>query len=112
MILHHQWSFSLNCVCKIICLSCISGMMRNHLVQCFSKGKLEQFPSEIVCALPVVNNLKLRLYCKCKMPELPNQEDMAYCPVCHNWYHKGCEDISDTVFKDKRLKFVCSKCTP
>ena len=86
--------------------------MRNHLVQCFSKGKLEQFPSEMVCALPVVNNLKLRLYCKCKMPELPNQEDMAYCPVCHNWYHKGCEDISDTVFKDKRLKFVCSKCTP
>ena len=57
--------------------------MRSHLIQCLSNSKMEQFRSEMVHALPMVKKEKIKLYCTCRMPDLEGQENMAYCPKCH-----------------------------
>lgn len=84
--------------------------MRNHAIQCINMGKMEKFPSEMEGALPAVDKIKLKLYCKCKMPDWEGQENMAYCPMCREWYHKSCEEIPDIVFANRKQKYICSKC--
>ena len=82
--------------------------MRSHTIRCINNGKMERFPSEEKRALPIVERLKLKVYCKCRMPE--GAQSMAYCPSCQEWFHKTCENIPDKTFSDKYMKFLCSKC--
>ena len=35
------------------------------------------------------------------MPDLEGQENMAYCPKCHEWYNCSYEQIPATVFSNK-----------
>ncbi len=85
--------------------------MRKHFISCLNNERMEQFPSKVTKALPLVKKFKIKLFCTCKMPEVGSQENMAYCPSCHQWFHKTCEQIPDKIFKDKKEKFTCSKCT-
>ena len=71
---------------------------------------MEQFPSEKVHALPMVKKEKIKLYYTCRMPDLEGQENMAYCPKCHEWYHGSCEQIPATVVSNKKEKYLCSRC--
>ena len=83
--------------------------MRSEVVHCINVGNLERFPSEMACGLPVVDKVKLKLYCKCKIPVRKGQENVAYCSKCHEWYHKSCADIPDVIFTDSRKTFTCSE---
>ncbi len=68
--------------------------------------RMEQFPSKVTNALPLVNKFKIKLFCTCKMPEVGSQENMAYCPSCHQWFHKTCEQIPDKFLKIRRKNLL------
>ena len=72
--------------------------MRPHLLKCIEQGKVTPFPA------PKDNKKRLRcksvdliveLYCVCRMPYSREQEDMAECSNCLEWFHRGCEIIGD-----------------
>ena len=46
-----------------------------------------------------MQKMKVQLHCICRLPE-GGEEEMAYCPSCHMWYHKSCKSIPDIVFQD------------
>ena len=75
--------------------------MRSHTILCIKNGKMERFPSEEKReekrALPIVERLKLKVYCKCRMPE--GAQSMAYCPSCQEWFHKTCENTRQNSFR-------------
>jgi hypothetical protein len=69
--------------------------MREHLLKCFMKKKLDPFPHSNVSAIPM--NLcrpycqpftQILLYCNCRMPE--TYGNMVACDRCERWYHLKC----------------------
>ncbi len=52
--------------------------MRKHFISCLNNERMEQFPSNVTKALPLVKKFKIKLFCTCKMPEVGSQENMAY----------------------------------
>ena len=76
--------------------------MRQHLVACFVKGKMEPFPkmgdqftnqaTSAALSTTVVN-----VYYTCRLSE-DRKQRMARCTNCGEWYHQVCEAIPESVF--------------
>ena len=84
--------------------------MRAHLVESFEHGKMAPFPgwglhSRKIGAEDVVKNLKVQVYCSCRLPQ--DRKKMAQCVKCSDWFHQICENIPDVVFK-RKSPFTCA----
>ena len=81
--------------------------MRNHLVSCFSGGKLTEFPVGGPRNSNRVQSPKtVPLYCHCNMPD--DGKFMIECNNCYGWYHRGCDTVPKRV--TKKTVFLCKKC--
>ena len=85
--------------------------MRKHLLKCFVQGKMEPFPGKSCQSATekVLSAVTVKVYCSCRLPHNPKKK-MASCSSCKEWFHNGCEDISQTVFQ-RKAPFVCSRCS-
>ena len=93
--------------------------LRSHLLPCITNGYVTPFP-EYSAAEPNVKKCNketkvvVELFCTCRMPwesrdAKKKETQMASCAICHKWYHHGCENIPDLVFK-KQSFWQCSQC--
>ena len=87
-----------------------TGSLRSHLLSCFEKQSMSQFPVEKErMSNRTRKSIKEDIFCVCRMP---NDKDrpMIRCDNCHQWYHKDCESLStDTSYSS--LVWKCSTCT-
>ena len=89
------------------------ALLRSHLVECFNKRQMSEFPAVILSELVLNGNfIRVPVYCVCRLPD-NKQERMICCINCNEWYHQTCLSVSRSVFEDKNLsyKWICSKCT-
>ena len=67
--------------------------MRQHLVQCLEKGRLEAFPRQLNTArFNKRQTYDIELFCYCSMPEC--WDDMLQCELCEEWLHMTCEGLT------------------
>ena len=72
--------------------------MREHLVECLQEKKMRPFPSR-VCRPSKPLTISFAVYCVCRLTDLEDENDsMARCENCHQWYHQSCEDIPPRCF--------------
>ena len=95
--------------------------MRRHLRDCLKVKRMSPFPqiagAEVRSGKVDVCKEKkcvFELFCICRMPyEKPKKEDdfMAECDACKEWYQKRCFKIPDHVLKKSNSKYLCTTCT-
>ena len=75
-------------------------LMRANLLKSFEEGKMKPFPGwelhdrRIEEEEEVVKELKIKVYCSCRMPQ--DHKKMAQ---CINWFHQTCENIAVSIFR-------------
>ena len=80
--------------------------MREHLFNCFENRLLIPFPgSKSANENTVIATTEVKLYCNCRFPE-NRKKKMAQCGICYQWYHQGCEQIPEAVFKENLILFA------
>ena len=82
--------------------------MRQHLVQCFKKKRLEPFPHtrlEKPYTQSFFPYIEIELYCECNMPEV--YDDMIQCDECEEWFHLSCVGLQTPPAESE---WYCSKC--
>ena len=93
--------------------------MRNHLLHSLLSRLITPFSTKIKRTKrgrKTVNSIKL--YCICRMLYFKSDPDndkglfMICCSVCEEWYHKKCENVHSSVFKDetKAKNWRCRRC--
>ncbi len=90
--------------------------MRGQLLRCLEGAKMAPFPAwdipkpsiKTIADEPAVSTTKVRIYCSCRLPS-DRRQKMASCSSCGMWFHKTCENISDSVFSRKST-FTCQSC--
>ena len=83
------------------------GKMRQHLVQCLEKGRLEAFPRQLNTArFNKRQTYDIELFCYCSMPEC--WDDMLQCELCEEWLHMTCEGLKTA----PEGEWLCSVCRP
>ena len=82
--------------------------LRQHLVECLELKKLTPFPSR-ACHPSKVLIIDLPVYCICWLTEDEN-DSMAKCERCLEWFHKSCEDIPEVIFEDPSASWLCGQC--
>ena len=99
-------------------LSYDDTQLRPHLLKCLKENNFKRFPtilksSSLRCRKKVK---EIEVYCSCRMPwnsdinSDDESQDMAYCTLCKEWYHRVCEKIPSNVFDNNRIKWKCSSC--
>ena len=84
--------------------------MREHLVECLQAKKIIPFPSR-VCRPNKPLTISFAVYCICRLTDFEDENDnMARCENCHQWYHQSCEGIPEIVFKDSSIHWQCTQC--
>ena len=87
--------------------------MRRHLQQCLERGKMQMFPvikKRRTKTSSVKKTQAVPVYCKCRMPELPN-ENMIECTNCKEWYHLDtCISVPLLIQTNKKQPWFCCKC--
>ena len=86
------------------------ALLRSHFLKCIEERRMTPFPAKQIKVPKPIQKMKVQLHCICRLPE-DGEEEMAYCPSCHMWYHKSCERIPDIVFQDSSTNWACSKCS-
>ena len=82
--------------------------LRAHLIRCLKSKHMIPFPSR--CRRPGKPHVEtISVYCSCRLPE-SDDEKMAACDKCGEWYHLSCAKIPPEVFKNSKLPWMCSKC--
>ena len=86
--------------------------LRSHLIECLKSKRMIPFPSKSCRrrkATPTI--LTFDVFCCCRLPEFVEEEPMAACEKCHEWYHCSCENIPSEVFNNEDVLWLCSRCT-
>ena len=82
--------------------------LRAHFIRCLKSKHMIPFPSR--CCRPGKPHAEtISVYCSCHLPE-SDDEKMAACDKCGEWYHLSCAKIPPEVFKNSQLPWMCSKC--
>ncbi|XP_065679788.1 uncharacterized protein LOC136094113 [Hydra vulgaris] len=92
--------------------------MRSHMLNCIKVNKVSSFPQSLAsCKRCFQKEIFIELFCSCRMPWNPienrnNNNQMAQCSRCKQWFHKMCENVPDFVFfkKNRRLPWFCYCC--
>ena len=91
-----------------------SKLIRSHLCQCLENCTFTPFPvlgERSVTGIRYKFTTEVELFCVCRLPEHPGEENMAECESCEEWFHQKCQDIPDDVFdKDICASWKCHKC--
>ena len=85
--------------------------MRLHLTMCLEQGQMTMFPFKKLRRVKkaVKTMEKVRIYCSCCMPDLPDTKWIE-CTKCKEWYHAiSCVVVPRTAFKSK-VPWFCLKC--
>ncbi len=86
------------------------SQMRSHLEKCFCAGQITEFSHKLkqsnkqkakLCSVP--------LHCVCRLPD-NNEEKMAECSICKEWFHKSCLQVPTEVFDDDSCIWSCRRC--
>ena len=87
------------------------SMMRSHLLHCFENGKIDNF--SVRRKRRVNNKIKrveeFNVYCTCRRPITPGSE-FIQCGVCREWFHSNTCVQVEKVFKNTKMKWLCSFC--
>ena len=83
--------------------------LRSHLATCIANNRMPCFPSTEVRAEKPVKKEHVKLYCKCRLP-YDEVEKMAQCVECKKRYRQSCENIPQSIFKDRKAIWKCSTC--
>ena len=90
-------------------------LLREHLSNCLNNCFLTPFPVIGHRSLTDIHykfTLNVELYCVCRMPEHPGEEDMAERENCHKWFHQHCASIPEGVFdEDIQEPWECPECS-
>ena len=86
--------------------------MRSHLLSCFEKRILEQFPivkKRRIRTKKIVNTQMIEIHCICRMPEISGLP-MVSCSDCNTWYHGTiCMKVEEEAWKPNTL-WYCDNC--
>ena len=66
--------------------------LRSHLIECLKPKKMIPFLSKSCRrrkATPTM--ITFDVFCCCRLPEFVEQEPIAACEKCQEWYHCSCE---------------------
>ncbi len=86
---------------------------RQHLKESLKKCCFDRFPiRNLRTSTGVIHAEQVPLYCTCRTPEENIEDDpMAECVACNNWYHRSCASIPNKVFEANSVKWKCKACT-
>ena len=88
-------------------------MMRRHLLECLHNQHFSMFPikGKRRRAFKIINSEKVKIYCDCRMPYIPNQPDMICCSKCEKWYHGNiCTSPIPADAWKTHVSWYCSNC--
>ena len=82
--------------------------MRAHLLKCLINERMTLFPAEECDPTDgrIKNIQNVEIFCHCRQPSCGK---MIQCPWCSEWFHHGCETISQKQWK-KPTTWICSNC--
>jgi hypothetical protein len=88
--------------------------LRLGISECFKKQIMSPLSSkETKGGLNMLKEAeRIKLFCICRQPWYKSDdEEMAECSVCREWYHRSHDNIADDVFEGSSQQlYVCSKC--
>ena len=100
-----------------------SNNIRQHLTKCLEERKFSRFPiarSKREGITSVRRTVTISIHCSCRMTNnddcdelaisVMNEDVMAQCEICSQWFHKNCLEIPSNVFKEKGVSWVCRLC--
>ena len=86
--------------------------MRSHLLSCFEKRVMEQFPivkKRRIRTKKIVNTQMIDIHCICRMPEISGLPIVS-CSDCNTWYHGTiCVKVEEEAWKPNTL-WYCGNC--
>ena len=88
-------------------------LMRGHLVEWLQNQSFSMFPikGKRQRAFKIQNSEAVRVYCDCRMPDIPSQPDMICCSKCEKWYHGNtCTTPIPEDAWDRRVPWYCINC--
>ena len=87
------------------------GTMRVHLVKCLQEQNMTEFPLKKArrSAMKIKSVVNIRIYCKCRMPELPGST-MIQCSSCKTWHHVDCVSAPLKALQSTTKRF-CNSCS-
>lgn len=89
----------------------IQDEMRGHLVKCIEACVIEPFPTRPVRVKESVTEIKIDIYCICRLPHskssYPDLSGMVRCDKCKKWYHNYCLKIESTNVSSYFQCFLC-----
>ncbi len=86
--------------------------MRKHLLKCLITREITQFPVKRMrhSHKNIKRTEKVKVYCKCRMPELPGSKWIE-CSKCGSWFHIDiCVNVSDKYLKEN-CSWYCHQCS-
>ena len=89
------------------------SMMRTHLTLCIEQQCFSIFPikSKRRKNLKISKTETVKVFCICRMPEMPCQPAMICCSRCSVWYHGGvCIPAVPKSAWSKKAHWSCPSC--
>ena len=80
----------------------------SHFLEYLSLKQIVPFPSKPIKPGKPKSEY-IYIFCTCCMPAEADIH-MAQCTICKECYHKSCEHIPDTVFRDPNCDWKCTMC--
>ena len=93
-------AFAVHAACgdDVMNLEFDQAQMRSHLLECFRKKELVQFPTTTTRKHSQCSShfpyREVEVFCSCQMPE--SYGDMIQCDNCEKWYHIHCIGLAST----------------
>ena len=86
------------------------GDLRNHLITCLTSRVISDFLQTKRKRYSVRKRsvVKYGVYCICRQLE---SGQMLQCCTCFEWFHDECVTVPEEVWKDKKIKWICNKCS-
>jgi hypothetical protein len=88
--------------------------MRNHLINCFTKGCISAFPlkSYRTVRKKIIRSSTFQLHCLCRSIYVAGS-NMLQCKLCLLWVHPMCVSMNDSTFDrltEPSVPYVCPQC--
>lgn len=101
------------CLRKELCFDLIfdTNHLRNHLLYCFEKEKISEFPlTSKTLSLRrknKTNTINIQNFCICNLPDC--FDNMVQCDKCNKWFHKLCMSVPPDI-SSLNTDYICGMC--